>query len=59
LVLLRVSKSLGDAQSPQSMGAAMAGCLENVCSPAFKHHGGYRFVAAVVSLLVPVDPYMK
>jgi hypothetical protein len=43
LVLLRVSKSLGDAQSPQSMGAAMAGCLENVCSPAFKHHGGYRF----------------
>jgi hypothetical protein len=59
LVLLRVSKSLGDAQSPQSMGAAMAGCLENVCSPAFKHHGGYRFVAAVVSLLVPVDSYMK
>lgn len=43
LVLLGISKVLGDGASPESVGAALAGCLESVCSPSFKHAGGYRF----------------
>lgn len=44
LVLLGVSKVLGDGGTPESVGAALAACLETVCSPSFKHAGGYRLV---------------
>jgi hypothetical protein len=42
LVLLAIAKVLGDGAFPESVGAALAECLENVCSPSFKHAGGYR-----------------
>lgn len=51
LVLLGVSKVLGDGASPESVGAALAACLETVCSPSFKHAGGYRYLAVSYSYL--------
>uniref|UniRef100_A0A7I4BAU3 HIT-type domain-containing protein n=1 Tax=Physcomitrium patens TaxID=3218 RepID=A0A7I4BAU3_PHYPA len=43
LVLLCIAKVLGVGSTPESVSAALAGCLESVCSPSFKHAGGYRF----------------
>lgn len=42
LVLLCIAKVLGVGSTPESVSAALAGCLESVCSPSFKHAGGYR-----------------
>lgn len=44
LVLLDVARILGDGASPESVGGALAECLETICSPALKHAGGYRSV---------------
>lgn len=52
LVLLGIAKVLGDGASPESVGAALAECLENVCSPSFKHAGGYRLVVTYFPLFL-------
>lgn len=47
--LLAISEVLGEAFAPESVGAALTACLEKICSPAFKHTGGYRFGVALFS----------
>lgn len=52
LVLLSVARVLGVAASPESVGSALAECLETVCSSSFKHAGGFRSVKNFLVSLV-------
>lgn len=42
-VLLNVSYVLGESGQPESVSEALAHCLEQTCSAAYKHAGGLRF----------------
>jgi len=48
MVILSVSSVLGQAVQPQSVLEAVSCCLEQTCSPAFRHVGGLQFGFAVV-----------
>ncbi|XAR70132.1 hypothetical protein NMG60_11026900 [Bertholletia excelsa] len=55
-VMLSVSFVMGQGGQPESVLEVMSCCLEQTCSPAFKHMGGFQFgmglVDDVVSLLL-------
>lgn len=57
MVVLSVSSVLGQSGQPKSISEALYHCLEQTCSPAFKHMGGLKFglgllddVASLLSL---------
>ncbi|KAF7113547.1 hypothetical protein RHSIM_RhsimUnG0115700 [Rhododendron simsii] len=57
MVVSSVSSVLGEGGQPESVSEALSHCLEQTCSPAFRHMGGLRFglvllddIAALVSL---------
>ncbi|KAK4268581.1 hypothetical protein QN277_025214 [Acacia crassicarpa] len=55
MVALSVSSVLGQGEQPESVLEALSHCLEQVCSPAFRHMGGLQFglnlIDDVISLL--------
>ncbi|KAK3030644.1 hypothetical protein RJ639_035848 [Escallonia herrerae] len=42
-VVLSTSSVLGQGGQPETVNEALLNCLEQTCSPAFKHMGGLRF----------------
>ncbi|XP_028760933.1 zinc finger HIT domain-containing protein 2 isoform X1 [Neltuma alba] len=55
MVALSVSSVLGQGEQPGSVLEALSHCLEQVCSPAYRHMGGLQFglnlIDDVISLL--------
>ncbi|XP_028758571.1 zinc finger HIT domain-containing protein 2-like isoform X1 [Neltuma alba] len=55
MVALSVSSVLGQGVQPESVLEALSHCLEQVCSPAYRHMGGLQFglnlIDDVISLL--------
>lgn len=53
--VLSVSKVLGDDARPETVAEALGACLEQACSPVYRHTGGFRFRVGllddVISLL--------
>ncbi|XP_054783708.1 uncharacterized protein LOC129290768 isoform X2 [Prosopis cineraria] len=43
MVALSVSSVLGQGEQPESVLEALSYCLEQVCSPAYRHMGGLQF----------------
>ncbi|XP_057968516.1 uncharacterized protein LOC131158000 isoform X2 [Malania oleifera] len=43
MVMLSVSSVLGQGGHPETVSEALSHCLEQACSPAYKHMGGYQF----------------
>ncbi|KAK9672043.1 hypothetical protein RND81_12G072200 [Saponaria officinalis] len=43
MVVVSVSSVLGQGVQPESMLEAVSNCLEQTCSPAFRHMGGLQF----------------
>lgn len=48
MVVLSVSSILGQAAQPESILEAVSYCLEQTCSPAFRHVGGLQFGFAIL-----------
>lgn len=42
-VALSISKVLGEFGRPETVTEALAACLEETCSPAYRHTGGFSF----------------
>ncbi|KAF7825524.1 zinc finger HIT domain-containing protein 2 isoform X1 [Senna tora] len=55
MVALSVSSVLGQGEQPETVLEALSHCLEQVCSPAYRHMGGLQFglnlIDDVISLL--------
>ena len=55
MVLLSISSVLGQAGQPETVSEAVSHCLEQTCSPAYRHLGGLQFglrlLDDVISLL--------
>ncbi|XP_024986926.1 zinc finger HIT domain-containing protein 2 isoform X2 [Cynara cardunculus var. scolymus] len=55
MVVLTISFVLGQGGQPETVSEALSNCLEQTCSPAFRHMGGSRFglglLDDIVSLL--------
>ncbi|KAJ7516575.1 hypothetical protein O6H91_22G063700 [Diphasiastrum complanatum] len=51
-VIVSISRVLGQAFSPESISEALLGCLETVCSPCFRHVGGYDLGLTICEDLV-------
>ncbi|KAK4787582.1 hypothetical protein SAY86_011415 [Trapa natans] len=48
MVILSISSVLGHGGQPESVLEALSSCLEQTCSPAYRHVGGLRFGMALV-----------
>ncbi|CAL0318573.1 unnamed protein product [Lupinus luteus] len=48
MVVLNVSLVLGQGGQPETVLEALSHCLEQICSPAYRHMGGLQFGLAVV-----------
>lgn len=48
MVILSISSVLGHGGQPESVLKALSNCLEQTCSPAYRHVGGLRFGMALV-----------
>lgn len=51
-VVLSVSSVLGQVGQPETVLEALSYCLEQTCSPAFRHMGGVQFGLAVIDDVV-------
>lgn len=62
LVVLSLSSVLGQGGQPETVLEALSHCLEQVCSPAYRHMGGLQFglgvIDDVISLLSLGSPAM-
>ncbi|XP_030442447.2 uncharacterized protein LOC115664692 isoform X2 [Syzygium oleosum] len=54
MVLLGVSSVLGQSGQPETMLEALSYCLEQTCSPAYRHVGGLKFGIALIDDVVSV-----
>lgn len=48
MVVLSVSSVLGQGAQPETVLEALSHCLEQVCSPAYRHMGGLQFGLGVI-----------
>ncbi|CAM6129566.1 unnamed protein product [Calypogeia fissa] len=47
LILLSASQVLDQAASPESISMALADSVKTICSPTFRHAGGFKFAMAL------------
>uniref|UniRef100_A0A0E0M9U6 HIT-type domain-containing protein n=1 Tax=Oryza punctata TaxID=4537 RepID=A0A0E0M9U6_ORYPU len=47
-VALSVSKVMGEDAKPETVSEALTTCIEETCSPAYRHTGGFRFAIGLV-----------
>lgn len=52
MVLLSVSSVLGSGRQPETVREALCLCLEQTCSPAYKHMGGFQFGLGLIDDLM-------
>lgn len=51
-VALGMSKVMGDLGRPETVAEALAACLEETCSPVYRHTGGFSFGIGLVDDVV-------
>ncbi|BAF27000.1 uncharacterized protein [Oryza sativa Japonica Group] len=51
-VALSVSKVMGEDAKPETVSEALTACIEETCSPAYRHTGGFRFAIALVDDII-------
>ncbi|CAI0408839.1 unnamed protein product [Linum tenue] len=51
-VLLSVSQVLGQASQPENVMEALSYCLEQACSPEYRHMGGSRFGLSIIDDMI-------
>lgn len=47
-VALSTSKVMGEDAKPETVSEALTTCIEETCSPAYRHTGGFRFAIGLV-----------
>ncbi|KAF8379758.1 hypothetical protein HHK36_029207 [Tetracentron sinense] len=52
MVVLSVSSVLGEGGQPETVSEALSHCLEQTCSPSYKHAGGLRFGMCILDDIV-------
>ncbi|KAI5017508.1 hypothetical protein ZWY2020_042396 [Hordeum vulgare] len=50
-VALSMSKVMGDGAKPEAVSEALTTCIEETCSPVYRHTGGFRLIQAGESIL--------
>ncbi|KAL6906500.1 hypothetical protein ACP4OV_004101 [Aristida adscensionis] len=53
-VALSMSKVLGEDAKPETIPEALTACMEETCSPAYRHTGGFRFAVALVDDIITI-----
>ncbi|KAF0930474.1 hypothetical protein E2562_032901 [Oryza meyeriana var. granulata] len=51
-VALSVSKVMGEDAKPETVSEALTACIEETCSPAYRHTGGFRFAVGLVDDII-------
>ncbi|XP_057520447.1 uncharacterized protein LOC130800795 isoform X1 [Amaranthus tricolor] len=54
MVVISISSVLGQGSQPESLVEAVSYCLEQTCSPAFRHMGGSQFGFGVLDDIVSI-----
>ncbi|ONL99289.1 Zinc finger HIT domain-containing protein 2 [Zea mays] len=53
-VALSMSKVMGQDAKPETVPEALAACIEETCSPAYRHTGGFRFAIGLVDDIIAI-----
>lgn len=53
-VALSMSKVMGEDAKPETVSEALATCIEETCSPAYRHTGGFRFAIGLVDDIITI-----
>ncbi|TVU31969.1 hypothetical protein EJB05_23685 [Eragrostis curvula] len=51
-VALSMSKVMGEDAKPETVPEALSACIEETCSPAYRHTGGFRFAIGLVDDII-------
>ncbi|GJN19919.1 hypothetical protein PR202_gb07235 [Eleusine coracana subsp. coracana] len=51
-VAMSMSKVMGEDTKPETVPEALTACIEETCSPAYKHTGGFRFAIGLVDDII-------
>lgn len=51
-VSMSMSKVLGEDAKPETVPEALTACIEETCSPAYRHTGGFRFAIGLVDDII-------
>jgi len=53
-VALSMSKVMGEDAKPETVPEALRACIEETCSPAYRHTGGFRFAIGLLDDIVSI-----
>jgi hypothetical protein len=53
-VALSMSKVMGEDAKPETVPEALTACIEETCSPAYRHTGGFRFAIGLVDDIISI-----
>jgi hypothetical protein len=53
-VALSMSKVMGQDAKPETVPEALTACIEETCSPAYRHTGGFRFAIGLVDDVITI-----
>ncbi|RLN40615.1 zinc finger HIT domain-containing protein 2 [Panicum miliaceum] len=53
-VALSMSKVMGEDAKPETVPEALTACIEETCSPAYRHTGGFRFAIRLVDDIISI-----
>uniref|UniRef100_A0A0A9CS24 HIT-type domain-containing protein n=1 Tax=Arundo donax TaxID=35708 RepID=A0A0A9CS24_ARUDO len=53
-VALSMSKVMGEDAKPETVPEALTACIEETCSPAYRHAGGFRFAIGLVDDIITI-----
>lgn len=53
-VALSMSKVMGEDSKPETVPEALMACIEESCSPAYRHTGGFRFAIGLLDDIITI-----
>jgi hypothetical protein len=53
-VALSMSKVLGEDAKPETVSESLTTCIEETCSPVYRHTGGFRFAIGLVDDIITI-----
>ncbi|WVZ57406.1 hypothetical protein U9M48_007794 [Paspalum notatum var. saurae] len=53
-VALSMSKVMGENAKPETVPEALTACIEETCSPAYRHTGGFKFAIGLVDDIITI-----
>jgi len=53
-VALSMSKVMGEDAKPETVPEALTACIEETCSPAYRHTGGFRFAIGLLDDIISI-----